>query len=302
VFTYLISNIGENLTQKNRDEIPENDLPEMEQMFAMFSAIKNDKTAYPRLEGPRCKILDPDELKKSKHWRIEKWWSDEELKRLGLLEEGIDLNKVIMALDNTKDEIKRLIETEYPLPDNINFENHKVSDIFNLAKGNSKYTKKYFKTHRGAYPVYSSQTSDDGIIAFIDTYDFDETQCLTWTTDGVYAGTVFLREGKFSMTTHCGALIMKEEWKSKIYLPYVYHILKGKLRRYAVGQEGQNKRVTVGTISDIDIDIPTMYDGTIDMKVQQEIALKFSENELLLDRAMKAKDELVQILNKALPK
>ena len=34
--------------------------------------------------------------------------------------------------------------------------------------------------------------------------------------DGTYVGTTFLRNGKFSMTTHCGGLLLKEEYKSTI--------------------------------------------------------------------------------------
>ena len=69
--------------------------------------------------------------------------------------------------------------------------------------------------------MYSSQTFQDGEIAKINSYDFD-SKCLTWTTDGIYAGTLFLRNGKFSMTTHCGALILKEKYREDISLEYVY--------------------------------------------------------------------------------
>jgi hypothetical protein len=48
----------------------------------------------------------------------------------------------------------------------------------------------------GEYPVYSSQTSDNGVMGYIDTYDF-EGDYVTWTTDGANAGRVFFRTGKF---------------------------------------------------------------------------------------------------------
>lgn len=57
----------------------------------------------------------------------------------------------------------------------------------------------------GPYPIYSSQTANDGIMGFIDTYDFDGDY-LTWTTDGAKAGTVFRRSGKFNCTNVCGTL------------------------------------------------------------------------------------------------
>lgn len=57
----------------------------------------------------------------------------------------------------------------------------------------------------GNYPVYSSQTKNDGCLGYLDTYDYDTNQ-LTWTTDGANAGTVFLRRGKHNCTNVCGTL------------------------------------------------------------------------------------------------
>ena len=57
----------------------------------------------------------------------------------------------------------------------------------------------------GEYPVYSSQTTNHGMMGSIATYDF-EGSYLTWTTDGARAGTVFRRTGKFNCTNVCGTL------------------------------------------------------------------------------------------------
>ncbi len=58
------------------------------------------------------------------------------------------------------------------------------------------------------YPVYSSQTKNDGCLGYISTYDFDRDQ-LTWTTDGANAGTIFLRRGRHNCTNVCGTLLPK---------------------------------------------------------------------------------------------
>jgi type I restriction-modification system DNA methylase subunit len=308
VFTYLISDIGEDLTKKNRTEIPSNDLPEMEQLFAMYSAIKNDPSAYPLIKNERCKILTVDQLSKSKHWRIEKFWSEDELRKMNLLDEAVELQTVIGSLDNARIFIQKLMS-----PSNVStivgsVKSGKISDLFDISKGNPDYKKKYIRTHPGEYPIYSSQTSNEGIIGMIDKFDYDVKQCLTWTTDGVYAGTVFLREGKFSMTSHSGALLLKMKLGGDfqdfdvdgIYLPYVYHLLKNKLRKSALGQENQNKRVTVQVIRDIDIEIPVNSDNTFDKSKQQEIAMQFDVNELALDEAMQAKNDLIEVLKKGL--
>ena len=57
----------------------------------------------------------------------------------------------------------------------------------------------------GIYPVFSSQTKNNGCLGYINTYDFDLEQ-ITWTTDGANAGTVFLRSGKHNCTNVCGTL------------------------------------------------------------------------------------------------
>ena len=115
-----------------------------------------------------------------------------------------------------------------------------LKQIFTTEKGKSKYTKRYFLDNSGKYPVFSSQTTGGGIIGYINSYDYDK-ECLTWTTDGIHAGTVFYRNGKFSMTTHCGALFLRKGVKD-VDLNYVAYALSLVLKDYAVG-EG-NKRVT----------------------------------------------------------
>jgi type I restriction enzyme S subunit len=60
----------------------------------------------------------------------------------------------------------------------------------------------------GEYPVYSSQTENDGVLGHLGGYDF-EGDYITWTTDGANAGTVFRRMGRFNCTNVCGTLKAK---------------------------------------------------------------------------------------------
>jgi len=120
----------------------------------------------------------------------------------------------------------------------------------------------------------SSQTSDEGIIANIDTYDYD-CKCLTWTTDGTYVGTVFLREGKFSMTTHCGALFLRAEFKDKVSLEYMQATLNNILPLHKEG-EGSNKRLGVTRIEKIQINIPIDKKNNYDIEAQKRIAERYS--------------------------
>lgn len=63
-------------------------------------------------------------------------------------------------------------------------------------------------SENGKYPVYSSQTENNGCFGYLDTYDYSGP-AITWTTDGAKAGTVFYRDGKYNCTNVCGILSFK---------------------------------------------------------------------------------------------
>ncbi len=60
------------------------------------------------------------------------------------------------------------------------------------------------------FPVHSSQTSNNGVMGYLDTYEFDG-EYITWTTDGANAGTVFHRNGRFNCTNVCGTIKLKSD-------------------------------------------------------------------------------------------
>jgi len=75
----------------------------------------------------------------------------------------------------------------------------------------------------GEYPVYSSQTTENGMMGRLNTYDFNG-EYVTWTTDGANAGTVFHRQGKFNCTNVCGTLKAKADKVFPKYLPYGHNL------------------------------------------------------------------------------
>lgn len=190
VFTYLVSNIGEALTKVTRDDIKENDLPEMEGLFGIYRGSSNKNSIKDVLEKQslRCKLQPIERFSESDNWRIEKWWDKEEKIKLGIEEEKEEINpaNTFDIMKKTKENINEYVKLMKNKEKNIGkFKEIKIGDLFNIKKGDSKYTKKYIKTHKGKYPLYSSQTKDNGIIGNIDSYDFDVDKCLTWTTDGI---------------------------------------------------------------------------------------------------------------------
>lgn len=82
-----------------------------------------------------------------------------------------------------------------------------IGEICEIGRGRV-ISKKEIESSPGIYPVYSSQTTNNGCMGYISSYDF-EGKYVTWTTDGVNAGTTFYREGKFNCTNVCGTLKLK---------------------------------------------------------------------------------------------
>lgn len=75
-------------------------------------------------------------------------------------------------------------------PNGVEFK--ELGKICELSRG-KVYSKTYITENAGKYPVYSSQTANNGELGLISTYDYDG-EYLTWTTDGAYAGTIFIEK------------------------------------------------------------------------------------------------------------
>jgi type I restriction enzyme S subunit len=84
----------------------------------------------------------------------------------------------------------------------------KIRDVGKVGRGRVISQNEISKAIESKYPVYSSQTSNNGIMGYIDSFDF-EGEYITWTTDGEKAGTVFYRNGKFNCTNVCGTIKLK---------------------------------------------------------------------------------------------
>ena len=97
----------------------------------------------------------------------------------------------------------------------------KLYYTFEKGKNAQLYTNEYVGKNPGAYPVYSGQTENDGIMGFIDSFDYDVDECLFTTTVGAKVMTPKILRGKFSLSQNC--LIMKRS--REIVNDYVYYFL-----------------------------------------------------------------------------
>ena len=131
------------------------------------------------------------------------------------------------------------------------WEQRKVSEMFMVTRG---YVLPATDTSEELsdempYPVYSSQTKDNGLMGYYSDYLYEDA--ITWTTDGANAGTVNFRDGKFYCTNVCGVLLSDKVEASKA----VAEVLNNVAKRY-VSYVG-NPKLMNNVMADIQITIPT---------------------------------------------
>ncbi len=139
---------------------------------------------------------------------------------------------------------------------------YRMGEIAEIGRGRVISTTEINNQNNPKYPVYSSQTSNDGIMGYLDTFDF-EGEFITWTTDGANAGTVFYRNGKFNCTNVCGTIKLKTN-----HNPYfVAESLQQETKKY-VSINLANPKLMNNVMSSIKIELP-------DIKVQNKISFLF---------------------------
>lgn len=134
------------------------------------------------------------------------------------------------------------------------WEQRKVNDIFKITRGQvlatSLTTPK--KTSQNIYPVYSSQTKNNGLMGYYSEYLFENA--ITWTTDGANAGTVNFRPGRFYSTNVNGVLINENG-----YACYAVSEIINKVAYKYVSKVG-NPKLMNNVMAEIDIMITANID------------------------------------------
>ena len=135
-------------------------------------------------------------------------------------------------------------------PDGVEYRT--INEICTITRGRVM-SKEYIRENIGEYPVYSSQTENNGELGKIKTYDFDG-EYITWTTDGANAGSVFYRDGKFSVTNVCGLLKVVSE---KIITKFLYYILQIEATKHVNAGMG-NPKLMSNVMSKIKVAVPPL--------------------------------------------
>ena len=164
-----------------------------------------------------------------------------------LLDERIATqNKIIEDLKKLKSAISKKLLC------NDKWTTYKIQDIAEIGRGRVISSVEIDRQKNPLYPVYSSQTSNNGIMGYWDNYMFDG-EYITWTTDGANAGTVFYRKGKFNCTNVCGTL--KIQPKFDCY--FVSLVLQQATQKY-VSSNLANPKLMNNTMASIKIRMPNI--------------------------------------------
>lgn len=155
------------------------------------------------------------------------------------------MNNIKKLLEGVEVEWKPLAYSEY--------------GVAELSRGRVM-SKEYLINNAGEYPVYSSQTANNGEIGKIRTFDYDG-EYVTWTTDGANAGTVFHRTKKYSITNVCGLIRIKNT--KVLNYKFLFYWLSIEAKKYVYSGMG-NPKLMSNQIAKIPIPIPPL-------EIQQEI-------------------------------
>ena len=156
-----------------------------------------------------------------------------------------------------------------------------ISDICDIGRGRVISQQEIAKQNNPIYPVFSSQTLNNGIMGYLDNYDFDG-EYVTWTTDGANAGTVFYHNGKFNCTNVCGTLKTNSE---KVIPYYLFLALSHEAKRYVSTNLG-NPKLMNGTMAKIKIKVPSIV-------VQKTVV----NGSMILDRLIDIETKILNALS-----
>ena len=210
-----------------------------EKLESLDYSIYNTGTTMPKLNQEVCR-------------NIPLWLppTEEQVKigtLLSLLNERITTqSKIIEDLKKLKSAISlKMLHSD-------SWEQFKIQDIASIGRGRVISSVEISQQENPLYPVYSSQTSNDGIMGYLDDFMF-EGEYISWTTDGANAGTVFYRNGKFNCTNVCGLLKLKKGFDAH----FVSLVLAEATRMY-VSTNLANPKLMNNTMGNIQIRLPKL--------------------------------------------
>ncbi len=273
VFTYLVSNIGERLTSVKREQIADDDLPEMESLFRIFVGAPSVTKKILEDQSKRCKIQSFEKVRDAPHWVIDRWWTRAERVALGIDASNLHAKKdevetAITSLTSAVSQYEKFLEEA----EKVVVETVDVSigdkSLFHIFIGERLIVKDISQDEK-LVPAFSANVMKPmGYIAKSNVEHLDRPTIL-WGIDGnfefrlVKAGTVF------ATTDHCGAIQILNDQILPEYL--LFALNKRKLEE----SFDRSFRASLTNMRMFSISIPVSTDGNFDLEAQKSLAARF---------------------------
>ena len=271
VFTYLVSHIGERLTSIAREDIEEDDLPEMERLFRIFESNKEAPPKTSFANHLRCKIQPFERFRGEPHWVVDRWWTQEEK---SVLDDDGQAAATQAELDSGFGDLQSAIkEYEHLVESADDFHERFVKvmlgdeNLFEMFIGR-RVLKKEVK-QEGDMPIYSANVFEPMGYGTATRIPHFKIPSVLWGIDGNFDFNIIPEGEPFETTDHCGALRMLDPGILPEYVLYALH----QHRR----EENYNRsfRAALTNMRRIEISVPVRRDGTYDLERQRVIADRF---------------------------
>ena len=273
VFTYLVSNIGERLTSVRRDEIDLDNLPEMEALFRLYKGTSEATSQIVEGQSHRCKVLPISWFRVSRHWVINKQWSDQELALLNadgrrpVSKEEFD--SLLGALELASGEYQEtLVSTNL---DTMPTREVSLGDptLFRTFLG-KRLIKKNTQNTLNPIPAYSANVFKP--FGWVEESNVEDFTCpsLLWGIDGNFDVQYIPAGVQFATTDHCGTIQILDPPINPEYLLYAVNVV-GDDARFT-----RSFRSSLTSMRELTVRIPVKSDGQFDEVAQQDIATAFT--------------------------
>ena len=230
-------------------------------LFSFYHFYKISNWCKKNIRSTSFPCIEIKDLKKQLFWIPTIEEQNKIAKFFSLIDQQISLleNKLQLIEQKLKYFINKLLKTYNGFP-KIRFKefndiwmNDYIKNIFTITRGLVIAKNKIIKesNEKFCYPVYSSQTENDGLMGYYNEYLYQNA--ITWTTDGAKAGTVNYRNQKFYCSNVCGVLLEKE-YKPNLCFSL---IIQRESKKYVVRDLGNPKLMNNITVSYTHLTLPT---------------------------------------------
>lgn len=184
--------------------------------------------------------------------------------------------------------LHRIFNKEFKTKILTEWQEKSLKSVFNLTRGYVLPVSKIslVKTSKYQYPVYSSQTKNDGLLGYYNQYLFEDA--ITWTTDGANAGYTRFRKGKFYCTNVCGVLISNDSQANEYIAERINYVTKKHVSY--VG----NPKLMNNVMAEIKIDFPEISEQIYYSKFIEELNIKLYNSKNQLNILEKLKNGVLQ--------